>query len=128
MANTRARRTRWVACRECGGYFTSIRRQMICSIECRRARTARRRAAMFTDAERLAIFERDGWTCGICGHPVDPDLSLPDVMSAAVDHIVPFARGGRHDPANAQCSHWICNARKYTGRSATQASDIAPGA
>lgn len=104
-------------CVECGATFQREHNRRLCSSRCRIARVRRRRAAMFTQAQRLAIFERDGWTCGICKRPVDPSLMLPDLMSAAVDHVIPFARGGAHSPANAQCSHWICNSRKHTSTS-----------
>lgn len=63
----------------------------------------------FTDGE---IFERDGWTCGLCDTPVDPLLSHPDPMSASLDHVVPIAKGGGHVRANVQCAHLRCNLSK----------------
>jgi 5-methylcytosine-specific restriction endonuclease McrA len=29
-----------------------------------------------------------------------------------MDHIVPFAAGGTHEPANVQLAHRVCNSRK----------------
>jgi 5-methylcytosine-specific restriction endonuclease McrA len=60
----------------------------------------------FRDVE---IFERDGWICGICGDPVDPELRAPDPMSKSLDHIYPLARGGAHSRANVQLAHLRCN-------------------
>lgn len=61
---------------------------------------------------RLEIFERDGWMCGICGDPVDPELAHPEPLSASLDHVVPLAQGGRHVRSNCQCTHLVCNLRK----------------
>ena len=61
------------------------------------------------------VFERDDWTCGLCGDPVDPDLEHPDPMSVSLDHIVPIIQGGGHLLDNCQCSHLTCNLRKARG-------------
>lgn len=56
---------------------------------------------------------RDGNTCGICGDPVDMSLSRSDgLMCPSVDHIMPRARGGTHDPENLQLAHLRCNMAK----------------
>lgn len=53
---------------------------------------------------------RDGTCCGICGSPVDMTLRREDSnMCASVDHIVPRALGGTHDPENLQLTHLYCN-------------------
>lgn len=62
--------------------------------------------------ERGAIFERDGWVCGLCGKSIDPGLVFPHPLSATVDHIVPLSAGGAHSPENVQAAHLTCNARK----------------
>jgi 5-methylcytosine-specific restriction endonuclease McrA len=49
---------------------------------------------------------RASTNCGICGQPFtsnDP---------AVLDHIVPRAYGGGHQPWNLQAAHRTCNARK----------------
>ena len=61
------------------------------------------------------VFERDDWTCGLCGDPVDPGLEYPDPMSVSLDHIVPIIQGGGHLLDNCQCSHLTCNLRKARG-------------
>lgn len=78
-----------------------------------KARYAKTRGAV--DAEKFdyrEIYDRDGWVCGICSEPVDPDLAWPDPMSVSLDHVTPVSRGGRHSRDNAQCSHLTCNVRK----------------
>lgn len=59
------------------------------------------------------LAQRDGTDCGICGLPVDMDLTRADTLDCpSVDHIVPRARGGTHDPANLQLAHLRCNMAK----------------
>ena len=70
------------------------------------------RSARGRRRRRRAVFERDGWTCGICGRDVDPTLSHPHPMSASVDHILPLSLGGTDDRDNLQCSHLLCNITK----------------
>jgi hypothetical protein len=60
----------------------------------------------------IEVYERDGWTCGLCQLPVDPGLPWPDPVSASVDHILPLSQGGSHTLANVQCAHLSCNSRK----------------
>jgi 5-methylcytosine-specific restriction endonuclease McrA len=73
---------------------------------CRRAKYTRHKASV------SVLANRDGTDCGICGEPVDMTIRMPDLMSASVDHIYPYARGGSHDPSNLQLAHNICNRRK----------------
>jgi 5-methylcytosine-specific restriction endonuclease McrA len=54
---------------------------------------------------RATIYHRDNGRCGICGGEVDPD-------SFHLDHIIPFSRGGVHDPGNIQLAHPLCNLKK----------------
>lgn len=58
------------------------------------------------------VFARDGWTCGLCGEPVDADLPYPHPMSKSLDHVLPLSRGGAHSEANVQLAHLSCNIRK----------------
>lgn len=53
--------------------------------------------------------------CGICGRPVNFDLTFPNPWSATLDHIIPVQKGG--DPAsieNLQLAHLQCNRIKST--------------
>jgi len=60
----------------------------------------------------LEIFERDGWVCGICHEPVDPNLKKPDPGAVELDHVIPIVKGGSHTRANVQTSHARCNRLK----------------
>lgn len=73
---------------------------------------ARRHGVAFEPVNRLSVFERDAWTCGICGSAVDRSLTFPAPGSASLDHVVPISRGGTHTRDNVQCSHLSCNVRK----------------
>jgi len=58
------------------------------------------------------LTRRDGTNCGICGEHVDVTLKKPHPLSPTVDHIIPWAKGGTHDPENLQLAHYTCNCRK----------------
>lgn len=75
-------------------------------------RRARKRGAVAETIRPAAVFARDGWLCGICQEPVDPDLRWPDARSASLDHIKPLARGGSHTLSNVQLAHLSCNVAK----------------
>ena len=60
-------------------------------------------------SDRLTIYDRDNWTCGICCEPVDPDLHSNDVWGATLDHIVPRSLGGPDEPSNLRLAHRRCN-------------------
>jgi hypothetical protein len=68
--------------------------------------------AFIEDVDRQVVFERDGWRCQICRKKVNPTLKHPHPMSASLDHIVPLARGGTHEPKNVQLAHLGCNLSK----------------
>lgn len=112
-------------CAHCGMRFMGNKKQVkYCSRTCAdadrnranwkylTARRARLRDAFVESFDRLEIFERDEWMCGICGCAIDPSVEWPDPQSASLDHILPIARGGTHSRANAQASHLTCNVRK----------------
>lgn len=55
-------------------------------------------AGVHTRVSKSAMLARDRWTCGWCGAPGD-----------TIDHIVPRARGGRHEWENVVTSCRPCN-------------------
>lgn len=68
-------------------------------------RRARKLAQFVAPVDPVTIRDRDKGLCGICGHAVASD-------EQSLDHIVPLARGGTHEPANVQLAHRSCNSRK----------------
>ena len=73
---------------------------------------ARRRGQVVETVDPLAIYERDGWICQLCGEGVDSAIASPDPRSASLDHIIPLSRGGVHAEVNCQLAHRSCNSRK----------------
>ena len=61
-----------------------------------------------------AVFDRHGWVCGICLEPVLRDADALNPLSAQLDHIIPLCRGGTNVYGNSQCSHRLCNQKKYS--------------
>lgn len=37
---------------------------------------------------------------------------MPDRLAPTLDHIIPLAAGGTHEPSNCQCAHFSCNSAK----------------
>jgi 5-methylcytosine-specific restriction endonuclease McrA len=64
---------------------------------------------------RLAIYERDDWTCQLCGDPVDMDADPQrDDLAPSLDHIVPRSLQAipDHSDQNLRLAHRGCNARR----------------
>ena len=85
-----------------------------------RSKERHRRRALELDAfvshvERMDIYERDRWMCQVCGAKVNGRLSYPHPRSPSLDHVIPLASGGTHEPANCQLAHLICNSTKGAG-------------
>lgn len=127
-------RTRWPACRvryttcsQCDQLFATPYTVSTCSPACAAAkrgddkrdakhkRRARQRGAYVADVSRSAIYERDRWTCRLCGKGIPRDAQVPHPLAATVDHVVPLAAGGTHEPANVQAAHYRCNSIKGDG-------------
>lgn len=115
-------KSRWVQgwCGDCGDWFTrrsNGRDAPFCSNKCRqRVARGNRRAleagCKITPGRRYLVHDRDGWTCKLCGFPVNEQAVVPAVDAPVIDHIVSLARGGDHAPHNWQTAHFICNSYK----------------
>lgn len=112
-------------CRRCGDSFVLDKQQFMafgnyCSPRCgkragRERRRIRKRKAYVADVWRADIFKRDKFMCQICGKRLAMKQSVPHPKAPTIDHILPIAMGGKHDPANCQSAHFICNATKSNG-------------
>ncbi len=66
---------------------------------------ARKVNAFIGNVDRQAIFIRDTGKCHICEKRVNP-------INWHLDHIIPLAKNGMHEPANVAVSHPHCNLQK----------------
>lgn len=107
-------------CNSCGEEFTC---QVMnspakyCSKTCARReakaiRRALQKVAHVTKGQRWRTFERDNWTCRICGDAVNRDAVVPALDAPVLDHRIPLAQGGDHAPENWQTAHFYCNSVK----------------
>lgn len=111
---------RWHAgqCRRCSMWFVFDQpANAYCSERCSRAdardrRRARKKDAYVEHVYRQRVFERDKWTCQLCKLKVNRRAVVPHPQAPVIDHVIPLASGGTHEPANVQCAHFICNSIK----------------
>lgn len=111
---------RWYAgqCRRCSIWFVFDQpANAYCSQRCSRAdsrdrRRARERDAFVESVSRWKIFERDKWICQLCKRKVNRNAVVPHPRAPVIDHVIPLARLGTHEPANVQCAHFMCNSIK----------------
>lgn len=113
-------------------------RRLICSDYCGTEQRARQRAMakanpairaskalhkakrrmMETDAriekvDPIAVFERDNWTCYLCGIPTPRELRGSTERNAPeLEHRISLFNGGEHSMANTACACRECNSRK----------------
>lgn len=86
-------------------------------IESRRISKAKRRAvergASADQIDPIAVFERDGWRCHICGTKLKrKDRGTTKASAPELDHIVSLAEGGTHTLSNVACACRKCNLEK----------------
>lgn len=109
-------------CGWCGEYFVAAgAKARFCSSKCKTQESFLRRSAggtfKISAKRRKEIYERDGWTCQICSHPVDASLGHTDNWSATLDHVIPQALQlvPDHSPANLRLAHRWCNSARGDG-------------
>lgn len=110
-----------LACPECG---CAVDVRFKKCPECRRAANRARKnregdkkraelcGVAYEPINRRRVYQRDGWTCGICGDSIDPEAKWPDTWCASLDHVVPMSKGGSHTYDNVQAAHHWCNTMK----------------
>ena len=115
IQHTRRHETR--VCDQCGAEFTCLafKSTRYCSRTCvglSQRFNIKRGSFSISRARRLAIYERDGWNCQICGEPTDPDADpVGGDWYPTLDHIVPQSHMlfPDHSDANLRTAHRWCN-------------------
>lgn len=124
----------WIAgtCIICDEPFVSKYKDITCSpvcqalnkANCRRNRDFNRRGrksrAFVATVHREKIFEWDGYRCHLCGQLTDRTKTVPHPRAPTVDHIIPLAAGGTHEPTNCRTAHFLCNVVKQQQGSGEQ--------
>lgn len=113
-------RRRWYAgqCRRCSAWFIDDQpARNYCSHRCGKGDAkdryrARKSNAFVENVYRVRVFTRDGWRCQLCNKKTKPNEVVPHPLAPVIDHIIPLARGGTHEPTNVQCAHFMCNSLK----------------
>jgi len=65
--------------------------------------------------DKIAILERDNWTCKLCGVATPKELrGTVHPHAPEVDHIIPRSRDGNDEPENLRCVCRSCNQKKLS--------------
>ena len=107
-------------CRWCGVHFIGVGSQArYCSKRCARSKSQTARGLTFKVSPRFRreIYERDNWTCQLCGEPVDRGAHYLDDWAPSLDHIEPQSQAliPDHSAENLRCAHRWCNAIRGDG-------------
>lgn len=111
-------------CRICSAWFTHWNMDVTCSTACllelerertitaRHKRRALKKNAFVANVHRRRVFEADGYRCHICKRKTDQTKQVPHPRAPTIDHVIPLACGGTHEPANVRTACFLCNATK----------------
>lgn len=97
--------------RQLGALYCSPKCNTLSNVAARRVRKLRLPAELI---DHLNVFERDNWTCHLCGDPVSPAVKRTDPFGASLDHIIPISIPGcpGHVWENVALAHRWCNGSK----------------
>ena len=107
-------------CLDCGVDVQALRparchhcRRTACGSKNHCQRAKRKGAPRDYSITNTKVFQRDGWTCQLCGCPTPKELKGSHLPNAPeMDHIIPIALGGGHTWGNVQCTCRQCNQAK----------------
>ncbi|MFE5790615.1 HNH endonuclease [Rhodococcus erythropolis] len=123
-ASVKAWRVFITECATCSTLFTCRYTRRTCSPQCATAhkaavrreaehrRRARKRNAYVANVTRRTVYERDRWKCHLCGKAINRKATAPHPKSPTIDHVIPLASGGTHEPLNCRAAHFLCNSLK----------------
>ena len=76
-------------------------------------RRAKRFGCFYENVDRIVVFERDGWTCYLCGKPTPKEkMGTREHDAPEQEHVIPLSHGGSHCYANVRCACHACNKAK----------------
>lgn len=81
----------------------------------RARRLCRKYGGHYEPVNYESIFERDGWTCYICGVELKRGQFDNSPNSPTLDHVIALASGGHHSPNNLKPCCFACNSKKSGG-------------
>lgn len=58
---------------------------------------------------RRAVYERDQWSCHLCGEDTNPDAGPSSDWFPSLDHVTPRSMGGDESMENLRTAHRWCN-------------------
>jgi 5-methylcytosine-specific restriction endonuclease McrA len=75
-------------------------------------RRAREANAFVSHVNRAKVFTADGYRCHLCRKLCNQMVTVPHPNAPTVDHVIPLARGGTHEPSNCRTACFKCNCMK----------------
>ena len=72
------------------------------------------RGKWISDADRVAIYVRDEYTCQICGKKCIQDENMYHADNITLDHIMPYSKGGANTADNLRVACRACNMKRGT--------------
>lgn len=78
-------------------------------------RRDRLKAAFVETVDPLKVFAADNYRCHLCHRKTLRTKKVPHPRAPTVDHIVPLAKGGTHEPRNCRTACYRCNVVKCDG-------------
>lgn len=88
-------------------------------------RRTRLKLATIERVDPLVVFDRDGWTCQLCGVATPKEKrGTYDDDAPELDHIVALAAGGEHSYRNTQCACRKCNGLKSDSSAESYAASL----
>lgn len=79
------------------------------------SRPTRTRRTGIAGPIRGVVLHRDRYRCHLCTHRVRLDAPPGHPWSPALDHLVPYSKGGTDDPDNLRTAHAYCNGKRGAG-------------
>lgn len=125
--NLHALAARSIYCEDCGLEFCPIYgrshaslcvpcadgRQRAQRLAAKAVRRTRIQMRFIEQVDPLVVFDRDNWTCQLCGVPTPREKrGTYDDDAPELDHVVALAAGGEHSYRNTQCACRRCNGLK----------------